>query len=145
MKTGKKGIELIKKWEGCELKAYRCPANRVTIGFGNTRYEDGSRVKDGDIITRARAEQLLMNLLPKYEEVVNKKVSVPLTQNQFDALVSHTWNSGGSNTLFNLININAPKEEIRKWWETKYITGGGQVLNGLINRRKEEANLYFTI
>jgi lysozyme len=144
MKTGTKGIALIKKWEGCKLDAYVCEAGKNTIGYGNTFYENNKAVKLGDKITKERAEELLMNLLPKYEEVVNKKVSVPLTQNQYDALVSHTWNSGGSNTLFNLINTNAPKEDIRKWFETKYITGGGKVLQGLVNRRKDEADLFFT-
>jgi len=144
MKTGTKGIELIKKWEGCKLTSYQCSAGRWTIGFGNTFYEDGSKIKQGDKITQERADSLLSNLLPKFEEIVNKKVSVPLTQNQFDSLVSYTWNTGGSSTLFNLINTNATKEDIRKWFETKYITAGGQTLKGLINRRKDEANLFFT-
>lgn len=144
MRTGAKGIALIKKWEGCRLDAYVCEAGKNTIGYGNTFYENGKSVRLGDKITKERAEQLLMNLLPKYEDVVNKKVTVPLTQNKFDALVSHTWNSGGSNTLFDLINKNAPKEEIRTWFETKYIKGGGKVLPGLVNRRKEEADLFFT-
>lgn len=144
MKTGSKGIALIKKWEGCKLDAYVCAAGKNTIGFGNTFYEDGSKVKPGDKITQKRAEELLLNLLPKYEGVVKQKVKVPITQNQFDALVSHTWNSGGSSTLFNLVNTNAPKEEIKKWFETKYITGGGKVLQGLVNRRKEESDLFFT-
>ena len=144
MKTGTKGIALIKKWEGCKLDAYVCAAGKNTIGFGNTFYEDGSKVKPGDKITQKRAEELLLNLLPKYEGVVKQKVKVPITQNQFDALVSHTWNSGGSSTLFNLVNTNAPKEEIKKWFETKYITGGGKVLQGLVNRRKEESDLFFT-
>jgi lysozyme len=98
----------------------------------------------GDKITKERAEQLFTNLLPKYEDVVNKKVTVPLTQNKFDALVSHTWNSGGSNTLFDLVNKNAPKEDIRTWFETKYIKANGKVLKGLVDRRKEEADLFFT-
>lgn len=144
MKTGTKGIALIKKWEGCKLDAYVCAAGKNTIGFGNTFYEDGSKVKPGDKITQQRAEELLLNLLPKYEGVVKQKIKVPMTQNQFDALVSHTWNSGGSSTLFNLVNTNAPKEEIKKWFETKYITGGGKVLQGLVNRRKEESDLFFT-
>ena len=144
MKTGTKGIELIKKWEGCELDAYVCEAGKNTIGFGNTFYEDGTKVKPGDKITRIRAEKLLMNLLPKYENVVNSKVKVPLTQNQFDALVSHTWNSGGSSTLFELINNKAPKEKIVEWFTTKYITANGEFKQGLLNRRKEEADLFFT-
>jgi len=144
MKTGTKGIALIKKWEGCKLDSYKCEAGKDTIGFGNTFYEDGSKVKPGDKITKERADKLLLDVLPKFEAIVNKKVTVPLTQNQFDALISHTWNSGGSNTLFNLISTNAPKEKIKEWFETKYITAGGKVYKGLVDRRKEESDLFFT-
>ena len=70
-------------------------------------------------------------------------LKVPLKQNQFDALVSHTYNTGGSDTLFKLINQNAPADQIKKWFTTKYITGGGKRLQGLVNRRNAEANLYF--
>lgn len=145
MTIGPKGIALIKKWESCSLDAYLCPASKVTIGFGNTFYEDGSKVKMGDKITQQRADQLFANIVTKFEKIVNKNVTVPLNQNQFDALVSHTWNTGGSNTLFQLINRKAADGYIRDWFETKYITAGGKVLKGLVNRRKEEANLYFTI
>lgn len=145
MQVSKNCIDLIKKWEGCKLNAYVCEAGKNTIGFGNTFYEDGSKVKPGDKITQKRADQLLLNLLPKFENIVNKKITVALNQNQFDSLVSHTWNTGGSNTLFNLINTNAPKEKIRRWFETKYITANGKEYEGLKNRRIEEANLYFKI
>lgn len=145
MTTGQKGISLIKKWESCKLTAYKCEAGKWTIGFGNTFYEDGSKVKEGDKITQARAESLFINLLPKFEAIVNKKIKIKLNQNQFDALVSHTWNTGGSETLFNLVNANPTSTAVRIWFETKYITAGGKELKGLINRRKEEANLYFTI
>ena len=145
MKTNKKGIDLIKKWEGCKLTAYKCSAGVWTIGYGNTFYEDNTKVKEGDKINQERAEKLLLNLLPKFENIVNKKISVHLNQNQFDALVSYTWNTGGSDTLFNLINKKASDSEIRNWFETKYITANGKVLAGLVSRRKDEANLYFTI
>jgi lysozyme len=144
MKTGKEGINLIKKWEGCILTAYKCSAGKWTIGYGNTFYENNAKVKEGDKITKERAESLLSNLLPKFEDVVNKKVSVPLHQNQFDALVSYTWNTGGSDTLFNMINSKANDKDIRKWFETKYITANGKRIEGLVNRRKDEANLYFS-
>jgi lysozyme len=144
MKTGKGGVNLIKKWEGCKLTAYKCSAGRWTIGYGNTFYEDNTKVKEGDKITRARAESLLSNLLPKFEAIVNKKVSVPLHQNQFDALVSYTWNTGGSDTLFNMVNAKASDKDIRTWFETKYITANGKKIAGLVNRRKDEANLYFS-
>ena len=145
MTTGQKGIALIKKWESCRLTAYQCSAGKWTIGFGNTFYENGSKVKEGDKITQARAEELFKNLLPKFESIVNKKIKLSLHQNQFDALVSHTWNTGGSNTLFDLVNRKAKDSYIKDWFETKYITANGKVLKGLISRRKEEANLYFTI
>jgi len=138
-------INLIKKWEGCKLESYKCSAGHWTIGFGNTFYEDNTKVKQGDKITQKRAEALLVNLLPKFESIVNKKITISLNQNQFDSLVSYTWNTGGSSTLFSMINRKASNKEIREWFETKYITAGEKVLQGLVNRRKEEANLYFTI
>lgn len=143
MKTGTAGINLIKLFEGCKLTAYKCPAGIWTIGFGNTYYEDGSKVKEGDKITQERADALLANLLPKYEAIVKKKITIPLTQNQFDALVSYVWNTGGSDTLYKLINNKASDADIRTWFETKYITGGGNVLPGLVKRRKAEADLFF--
>ena len=143
MVPSKKGIDLIKKYEGCQLKAYKCPAGLWTIGYGNTFYEDGNKVIPGDIITQERAEKLLLNLLPKFANIVNKKIKVEINQNQFDALVSHTWNSGGSDTLFKLINNKATEAEIRNWFETKYITANGKVLKGLVDRRKTESNLYY--
>src|SRR5690242_15648284 len=104
MRTSRNGIDLIKKYEGCKLKAYLCPANIPTIGFGNTFYEDGRKVKLGDTINQETADELLFNLVPKFEKIVNSKVKVLINQNQFDALVSHTWNTGGSDMLFNMIN-----------------------------------------
>ena len=138
-------INLIKKWEGCKLESYKCSAGHWTIGYGNTFYEDNTKVKQGDKITQKRAEALLVNLLPKFESIVNKKITISLNQNQFDSLVSYTWNTGGSDTLFKMINKKASDKEIRTWFETKYISANGKVLQGLMNRRKEEANLYFTI
>lgn len=143
MRTSKNGIDLIKKYEGCKLKAYLCPASVPTIGYGNTFYEDGRKVKIGDSINQETADELLFNLVPKFEKIVTSKVKVPINQNQFDALVSHTWNTGGSDTLFSLINNSPGITEIKRWFETKYITANGKVLNGLVKRRKEECELYF--
>jgi lysozyme len=140
MKTGIKGIELIKKFEGCKLTAYKCPAGLMTIGWGNTYYSNGSKVKVGDKITQQQADELLLTLLPKYEKTVNNNIKVALTQNQFDALVSFCWNCGSSNTLFSKVNSNA--SDLVLWWQTHYITGGGKTLKGLVNRRKAESELY---
>ena len=142
MKTSEIGKALIKKYEGCKLNAYLCPSKIPTIGYGNTTYEDGSKVKIGDKITLKRAEELLDNLLPRYEKLVSKNIKVELNQNQFDALVSYVWNTGGSATLYKLINNKASLNDIKTWWLNKYITGGGKVLKGLVLRRKEEFDLY---
>lgn len=140
MKCSKEGINLIKKYEGCRLKAYLCPAKVATIGYGNTYYENNIKVKIGDSITQQRAEELLLNLLPKYEAIVNKNITRELKQNEFDALVSFCWNCGSSKTLFSMVNKS--DGEVKNWWMKHYITGGGKTLPGLVKRRKEEAELY---
>jgi lysozyme len=145
MKTSIKGINLIKKYESLSLQAYKCPAGKWTIGFGNTTWEDGKAVKEGQVITIERADKLLIYAVGKFEELLNKKIKVELNQNQFDALVCYTFNTGGSLTLFNLINNKEREFEIRDWWITKYITANGKVLPGLIKRRKEEVNLFYSI
>ncbi len=146
MKTGEEGIKLIKQFEGCSLKAYPDPGTGklpYTIGYGNTYYEDSSKVKLGDVITQARADLLLKNLLPKYEDIVDSKIKIDISQNAFDALVSYTWNTGGSDTLFKLVNAKSSEQAIRTWFTTKYITGGGKELPGLVKRRHAEADLFF--
>jgi lysozyme len=143
MKIGIRGLALIKKFEGCKLTAYTCPAGLVTIGYGNTFYKNGSKIKLGDKITQQQAEELLMDLLPQFEAIVNKNIKIDLTQYQFDALVSFAWNCGKSEALFKL--VNSKSKDLKQWWETHYTTGGGKVLQGLVNRRKEEAELFFKL
>ena len=142
LKTSQKGIELIKAFEGCKLKSYKCPAGVWTIGFGNTYYLDGSKVLMGQKISQVEADMLMLKLLPKYEATVIKNIKVILNQNQFDALVSFCWNCGSSKTLFRLVNQKATDEVIYKWWCTHYTEGGGKELPGLVRRRKTEADLF---
>lgn len=142
MKTSEEGKDLIKKFEGVRLKAYKCSAGVPTIGFGNTFYEDSKKVQMSDNITLERARDLFDMLLPKYEKIVLNKLKVDVKQNQFDALVSHTYNTGGSNTLFRLINENAQFSEIKSWWINRYITANGKKLKGLVERRKQEYELF---
>ena len=142
LKTSQKGIELIKAFEGCKLKSYKCPAGVWTIGFGNTFYLDGSKVLMGQKISQIEADMLMLKLLPKYEATVIKNIKVVLNQNQFDSLVSFCWNCGSSETLFRLVNQKAADEVIYKWWCTHYTKGGGKVLSGLVRRRKTEADLF---
>lgn len=142
MKTSITGIALIKKFEGLQLKAYKCSANRWTIGYGSTQIF-GRPVNENDTITTDDAEAQLESDLKAFENIVKAKIKVKLSQNQFDALVSHTYNTGGSETLFALINDNAASKEIRNWFESRYITANGILLNGLIKRRKIEADFFF--
>lgn len=147
MKTGQAGIDLIKKFEGLQLKPYLCPAGIPTIGYGSTLYPDGTRVKTTDKpITKDKAEDILRATLGSYERAVNNLVKVPLTQNQFDALVSFTYNVGGVNladsTLLKLLNkkdyVGAAKE-FDRWTKAK-----GKVLPGLVVRRDDEQKLFLT-
>jgi lysozyme len=142
MKISEEGKDLIKLFEGVRLKAYKCSAGVPTIGFGNTYYPNGDKVKMGDTITLEQARDLFDDLIVRYERIVNSKLKVDVKQNQFDALVSHTYNTGGSTTLFKLVNMEANKDKIKDWFLTKYITANGKVLQGLKNRRLKEWELY---
>ena len=91
MKINKEGLEIIKKWEGCRLNAYRCPSGVLTIGYGHT----GNDVTSGMKITTHKAEQLLMKDIKKFENVVNKYNEIyDFNENEFSALVSFAFNIG---------------------------------------------------
>jgi len=139
-------IELIKKFEGCKLKAYKCPANVWTIGYGNTYYEDKSRVKEGDVITLERAKSLLEMILRDFELGVDNNTVDTITQNQFDALVDFAYNCGTGNlkssTLLRKVNAN-PNDATIKDEFLKWVRANGKVMQGLVNRRKAEVELYF--
>ena len=132
---------LLKKFEGCKLKAYRCPAGILTIGYGHTSAAGAPEVKEGMTITQDEAESILKNDLVKYEQPVAAMVKVPLEQNQFDVLVDFAYNAGvgalKSSTLLKKVNagdFDAVPDELMKW--TK---GGGKVLPGLVRRRQAES------
>jgi len=145
MKTSQKGINLIVSFEGFSAKPYLDSVGIPTIGYGNTYYPGGKKVTMKDpAITKEQGIELLAAALPNYEKIVNSKVKIALNQNQFDALVSHAYNTGGSETLFSLINKRAEDLEIRNWFTKRYITAGGKVLKGLIRRRNAESDLFFT-
>lgn len=142
IKTSEKGIVLIKNFEGLKLEAYQCSGALWTIGWGTTII-NGVKVKCGDVINKEMAETLFIEDLKRYEDIVSSNIKIQINQNQFDALVSHTYNTGGSDTLFELINTDAGNKEIYKWFVNSYITSKGNVITGLINRRKIEADLFF--
>jgi lysozyme len=142
MKISENGIRLIKQLEGLRLKAYLCSSNIWTIGWGTTQI-NGTKVKAEDQINLEHADLLFKQDLKKFENLVNSKIQIQITQNQFDALVSHSYNTGGSDTLFQLINQHAERSKIKFWFENTYIMSKGKIIQGLVERRKKEANLFF--
>ena len=149
MNIGKKGLELIKKYEGFYPKPYKDPIGIPTIGYGFTYYlPDRRKVTMQDRpLTEHQASCMLQEILKGYEKDVLRLVKVKLTQNQFDALVSFTFNLGATNlsksTLLRKLNINPNDPTIASEF-LKWNKAGGKVFNGLTKRRKEESELYFS-
>ena len=139
MNISNEGISLIKKFEGCELEAYQDAVGVWTIGYGHTK-----DVRQGMSITKEQADNMLINELEEYCDHVEKAVTVDLTQNQFDALVSWTYNLGPTNLnastmlkVLNNKNYDQVPAQIKRWNKA-----GGQVLQGLVRRREAEALLF---
>lgn len=139
MKVNSRGLQLIKHFEGLFLQAYLCPAEVLTIGYGHT-----ADVQPGDVITPEQADTFLLEDVSASERAVNRFVTVPLTQNQFDALVSFVFNLGGHNfkssTLLRKLNAGdytGAAEEFPRW-----VNAGGKQLSGLIRRREAEKALF---
>ncbi|MVZ65046.1 glycoside hydrolase family protein [Sphingobacterium sp. DK4209] len=149
MRTGEKGIALIKSFEGFYSKPYKDPIGIPTIGYGFTYYlPDRRKVTMQDRpLTEHQATCMLQEILKGYESDVLRLVKKSLTQNQFDALVSFTFNLGGANlsksTLLRKVNANPNDPTIASEF-VKWNKAGGKVLNGLTRRRKAEAELYFS-
>ena len=146
MKTSKNGIQLIKQFEGCRLKAYKCPANVWTIGIGHTETVNGKPIVEGMTITELMAETLLTIDLQKFENAINTLVKKSLTQNEFDALVSFVFNVGigafRNSTMLRLLNqgnISEAALQFQRWNKA-----GGKVLKGLTRRRLAEKTLFLT-
>ena len=145
MKTSSKGKAIIKQYEGFRAKPYLCPAGVPTIGYGATYYLDGRKVKLSDpAISESDADKLLDKMLVKYEDAVNRYVQVPITQNQFDALVSFCYNLGQENlrnsTLLKKLNAKDYKGAADQF--LRWNRAGGKVLAGLTKRRADERKLF---
>lgn len=149
MKLSKRGAELIKSFEGCHkasgggFKAYLCPANVLTIGWGHTN-GSGRAFDKNSVWTQAECDAAFDEDMAAYEGPVNRMVQVPLKQHQFDALVSFAYNCGvqalrGSTLLkkVNARNFDGAALEFHKW-----VRGGGKVLPGLVRRRAAESMLF---
>lgn len=147
-KTGTKGIELVKSFEGFRSKPYKCPAGVPTIGYGATFYPNGKKVTMADAaLTEEQATELLAHTLTSFEKYVDSYCRDDVNQNQFDALVSFAYNLGPANlkssTLLKKVNADPNDETIRAEF-MKWVKAGGKTLKGLVRRREAEANLYFT-
>lgn len=140
MKISAAGIELLKQFEGCRLTAYQDSVGVWTIGFGTT-----AGVKEGQTISQVKAEEYLRSDLAIFEKAVTESLKAPVNQNQFDALVSFTYNVGvsafRSSTLLNLINEKTDKKVVAAEF-SKWVKAGNQTLPGLVSRRKAESELF---
>ena len=146
MQTSEKGIALIKQFEGCKLTAYQDSVGVWTIGYGWTKPVDGKPIRAGMTINQETAERLLKTGLVSYESDVSRLVKVGLTQGQFDALVSFTYNLGArslsTSTLLRKLNTGdyaGAADEFLRWNKA-----GGKVLNGLTRRREAERALFLS-
>jgi len=139
MNISQEGISLIKKFEGCELEAYKCAAGVWTIGYGHTK-----DVKERDSILKEDAESMLVHELQEYCNDVDIAVKVDLKQNEFDALVSWTYNLGPTNlnssTMLRVLNEGNHDEvpaQMKRWNKAS-----GEVKQGLVRRREAEALMF---
>ena len=140
MKISDRGIKLIQEFEGCKLTSYLDSVGVCTIGWGST----GSDIKPGMTITQEEADRRLRDHLAGVEERIEVLVTIPITQNQFDALCSFAYNLGvgalRTSTLLKLINLgdfgSAAKQFLR--WDR----AGGVSLAGLTRRRRAEMALF---
>lgn len=145
MKTSDKGLQLIKQFEGFSAKPYKCPAGIPTIGYGATYYPDGKKVTLRDKpVSEADATAMLRSMLVQYENGVERYVQVPITQGQFDALVSFAYNLGlaalKGSTLLRLVNERnfvGAAAQFSRWNKAS-----GKVLPGLTRRREAERKLF---
>jgi lysozyme len=139
MRTSAKGVSLIKDFEGLRLKAYQDSVGVWTIGYGTTR-----GVTKGMSITAEQAERMLQNDIASFEPELDNLVKVPLSQNQWDALMSFVYNLGSANlassTLLKLLNAGdyaRAADQFPRWNKA-----GGQVLPGLTKRRNAERVMF---
>jgi len=141
VKINQEGLDMIKDFEGLELKAYLDAVGVLTIGFGHT----GHDVTSSMVITKEEAIRLLNEDVQKFEQGVERLVKVPLNSNQFSALVSFAYNLGlgnlGKSTLLKLLNAGEPKEVVAPQF-LRWNKAGGKVLAGLTRRRQAEMELF---
>ena len=145
MITSQEGLNIIEAFEGFKPNPYLCPAGVPTIGIGSTHYADGRAVKLTDVpITLADGWALLRATIRPYEAAISRFVQVPLTQNQFDALVSFTYNVGTeafrTSTMLGLLNAKDYRGASGEF--KRFCHCNGKEDYGLLKRRNKEALLF---
>lgn len=142
MRISQRGIDLIKKFEGIRLKSYICPAGVLTIGYGHT----GSDVYPNQQITEEEAEKLLWKDTESAQQTVSSFVSVKINQNEYDALVSFTFNVGPTafvnSTLLKLLNHGADRKVVAGEFGRWVKAGSDEPVPGLVRRREAEKALF---
>lgn len=150
LRTSERGQRLVKSFESClkligggRFTTYYCPAGVLTIGFGHTN-ANGRRIREGDVWTQGECDAALREDLTVAERAVRRRVRIELTQSQFDALVSFTFNCGeGALARSSLLRaVNAKDFEGAAAAFAPWNRGGGKVLRGLVRRRAAEAELF---
>ncbi len=141
MKISQQGVDFIKSFESCSLKSYLCPAGYKTIGYGHLLNESEMHL---DVIRREEALELLESDIKISENSVRRLTGVELTQNQFDMLVSFTFNLGGGAYQRSALRskVNREDHELVPFEFMKWIYAAGKVLPGLVRRRRAEAEMY---
>lgn len=146
MSVSAKGVDLICSFEGLRLTAYDDGVGVWTIGFGTIKYPNGVRVKRGDTCTLEQAKSYMKYDLIEFEHTVNSLAKVLLNQNQFDALVSLTYNIGSgafkSSTLLKKLNLSDYKGAADQF--DVWVNAGGKRMQGLANRRAKEKSLFLS-
>jgi lysozyme len=147
MKLDENGYKLLQEFEGLSLVPYKCSAGVATIGYGATFYPSGKKVTMQDTpISLATAKWMLKEIADKFAVDVDKMIKANINQNQFNAIVSLSYNIGlaglAKSSLLKKVNANPSDPTIRNSFLV-WNKGGGKVLDGLTKRRTKEANLYF--
>ena len=151
-KASANAIALITHFEDFRAGAYLCPAGVWTIGYGTTRYPDGSRVTKGDKCNEIAAVNWLKNDISSAEIAVDNCTRDDVNQNEFDALIDFSYNLGSAalpqSKLNKVVNMRSEDAELIEkcfgMWNKARVNGRLVELDGLTRRRKSEANLYLT-
>lgn len=146
MRISAAGVDFIKQWEGFEPRAYRDVAGVLTIGYGHTGGFRAGVYAEDSRIDEAEGARLLRADIAAREETVRRLIDAPLNQNEFDALVSFEFNTGGlaRSTTRRLLNAGdrAGAADALLWWNKARVSGRLQTIEGLVRRREAERALF---